>query len=368
MAICVAVFDERVSAHQLVEQLQAAATPVSGYKLIRPSKIASNQEESTSNDLRIKTRRGESILNACDIDSVPLLSPKLARKLRQKSMAMWLMPFGFMAGLVFAQMTGLQTFSQIGLGQLGEPLIGGLLGMGSGWLGSYFSSRSVGSDNEDDLRSLNKRLDEGLWLHVDGAIGGIYALSQKTAHALRGISYANSITLNPQKILGITKTSSLLLVANRSNLIETFSTGLPYIEPACGDDTHGGEIGLQGTRSAEVLKLWLGLRQLGENGIQHLLEESIKRRMYLEEHLDSSRLRVISGPLHLISCTSKNADKSKSDEWSLNTRKLLLENQFMLSRPFHNGCFYLKTVLGNPHTKSIHLNKLADLLNDSARI
>ena len=221
----------------------------------------------------------------------------------------------------------------------------------------------------DPLLELSKFcIDEGLWLHVDGAIGGIYALSQKTDHALRGISYANSITLNPQKILGITKTSSLLLVANRSNLIETFSTGLPYIEPACGDEAHGGEIGLQGTRSAEVLKLWLGLRQLGENGIQHLLEESIKRRMYLEEHLDSSRLRVISGPLHLISCTSKNADKSKSGEWSLNTRKILLENQFMLSRPFHNGCFYLKTVLGNPHTKSIHLNKLADLLNNSARI
>ena len=215
------------------------------------------------------------------------------------------------------------------------------------------------------LELSNFCLEEDIWLHVDGAIGGIYALSKKTSSPLKGISLANSITLNPQKILGITKTSSLLLVANRSNLMETFSTGLPYIEPAWGEEAHGGEIGLQGTRPGEVLKLWLGLRQLGESGIESLLTESIDRRLYLEKLLDMSRLKVISGPLHLISCTSKYADKSQSAKWSFATRKLLLKHQFMLSRPLHEGRYYLKTVLGNPHTKSKHLNKLADLLNTS---
>ncbi len=152
MPICVVLFDQREAANHLLEQLQASATPVSKYKLIRPSKFDSRQEE-------------ENIIKSCEIDSVPLLNPKLDRQQRQKAMAFWLMPFGFTAGLVFAQMTGLQTFSQIGLGQLGEPLMGGLLGMGSGWLGSYAASRSVSSNtNEDDLRSLRKRLNEGLWL------------------------------------------------------------------------------------------------------------------------------------------------------------------------------------------------------------
>ena len=195
---------------------------------------------------------------------------------------------------------------------------------------------------------------------------GIFGLSKKTAALFNGISKANSITLNPQKVLGITKTSSLLLVANRSDLIQAFSTGLPYIEPAWGEEAHGGEMGLQGTRSGEVLKLWLGLRQLGENGIERLLEESIYRRRYFEEKLDLSRLRVISGPLHLISCTSKDLDKSQSLSWSLATRQILLDQQFMLSRPFHDGRYFLKAVMGNPHTELIHLSKLASLLNKSA--
>ena len=209
---------------------------------------------------------------------------------------------------------------------------------------------------------------EGLWLHVDGAIGGIFALSNKTSPLLKGISVANSVTLNPQKLLGITKTSSLLLVANRSNLISTFATGLPYIEPAWGEEAHGGEMGLQGTRPAEVLKLWLGLRQLGENGIERLIEDSINRRRYFEKHLNLSKLNIISGPLHLISCTPNNASKIESARWSIETRQRLLDQKFMLSRPLHDGHYYLKAVMGNPHTQSSHLLKLANLLNQSVGV
>ncbi|MED5264354.1 MAG: pyridoxal-dependent decarboxylase, partial [Cyanobacteriota bacterium] len=205
---------------------------------------------------------------------------------------------------------------------------------------------------------------ERVWLHVDAAIGGVFALTAATASVVEGISLADSITVNPQKLLGITKTSSLLLVANQSHLASAFSTGLPYMEPAWGDG-HGSEIGLQGTRPAEVLKLWLGLRQLGEQGIQCLLEGAIQRRQSLARQLDASRFILLSGPLHLIACTPKNADSDQASVWSLATRQSLLEQQLMVSRPLHHGRHFLKVVLGNPHTQSIHLNRLATLMNQS---
>ncbi len=206
---------------------------------------------------------------------------------------------------------------------------------------------------------------EGLWLHIDGAIGGVFALSKTTSSVVEGMSMADSLTLNPQKLLGIAKTSSLLLVANRAHLVSAFATGLPYIDPAWGDESHGGEMGLQGTRSAEVLKLWLGLRQLGEEGIQNLLEASIYRRSYLEKKLDQTFMTSISGPLHLIACTPKHVDSTLSAYWSKATREKLLEENYMLSRPIHAGRYYLKMVMGNPHTQLRHLDKLASLLNQS---
>ena len=96
------------------------------------------------------------------IDSVEMLNPALARQRRQRSMVRWLMPFGFFAGLMFTFITDLHTFSFAGT--YGEPVIGGLLGMGSGWMGSYAAAASVRSEADDRIRSLRNRLEEGSWL------------------------------------------------------------------------------------------------------------------------------------------------------------------------------------------------------------
>ncbi len=216
-----------------------------------------------------------------------------------------------------------------------------------------------------ELANLASR--EGLWLHIDAAIGGVFALSKTTSTLIRGISAADSVSVNPQKLLGITKTSSLLLMARKSDLKAVFSTGLPYIEPAW-EEAHGGEMGIQGTRSAEVLKLWLGLRQLGKDGIKQLLDQSILRRNYLEQKIEPSKFNLLSGPLHLIAMTPKGLDDNAAAAWSVLTRKFLLEKKLMLSRPIHEGRYYLKAVTGNPHTSLELLERLAILLNNSVEI
>jgi hypothetical protein len=45
-------------------------------------------------------------------------------------------------------------------------VIGGLLGMGSGWMGSYAAAASVVSEEDDRIRGLRNRLEEGSWLLV----------------------------------------------------------------------------------------------------------------------------------------------------------------------------------------------------------
>jgi glutamate/tyrosine decarboxylase-like PLP-dependent enzyme len=72
----------------------------------------------------------------------------------------------------------------------------------------------------------------GQWLHVDAAIGGVFAFSDRQRAGLAGLGEADSITVNPQKLLGITKTSSLLLLAEPLHLQQAFATGLPYMEPS----------------------------------------------------------------------------------------------------------------------------------------
>ena len=97
-----------------------------------------------------------------DIAEVVELNPALTRRLRQRGMARWLLPFGFFAGLTFTFITDLDTFAFAG--PIGSHLIGGLLGLGSGWMGSFAAAASVSSDVDDRVRALRNRLDEGNWL------------------------------------------------------------------------------------------------------------------------------------------------------------------------------------------------------------
>ena len=203
-----------------------------------------------------------------------------------------------------------------------------------------------------------------VWLHVDAAIGGVFALSEDWSPLFRGLEQADSITLSPQKLRGIAKASSLLLVRDLRHLHQSFSTGLPYMDGANGEP-HGGELGLQGTRPAEVLKLWLGLRQLGEQGIAMVLRSALERRELVRRRLDQDRFTLLDGSLHLLSLHPRAADADDCDTWSQTTRHQLLGQGFLLSRPRYGDRFCLKAVFGNPHTAPEHLDRLAELINAS---
>ena len=207
--------------------------------------------------------------------------------------------------------------------------------------------------------------EQGVWLHVDGAIGGAFALVPRHRALVAGLGAADSLTFNPQKVIGITKTSSLLLLADPSSLRATFATGLPYMEPS-REGGHGGEEGLQGTRPAEILKLWLGLRQLGWSGVEELLEAALARQRHLVALLAADpRLLLRDGPLHLVAFRPEGLDPEASALWSQRTRQSLLEQRLMLSRPSYQGHHHLKAVLGNPHTRPCHLEQLAGVVHRS---
>ena len=147
MTICVVVLASEQSAETLKTQFEGIDQPILQCLVIPPQ-----------GDL---------------IDSVELLNPNLTRRRRQKAMARWLMPFGFMAGLTFTKITNLTTFAAFG--PWGEVLIGGLMGMGSGLMGSYAAAASVDSDNEAGVRILRNRRDEGSWLVLVETPNGIEA-------------------------------------------------------------------------------------------------------------------------------------------------------------------------------------------------
>lgn len=206
---------------------------------------------------------------------------------------------------------------------------------------------------------------EQLWLHVDGAIGAVCGLVEAQRWRVAGIEAANSITINPQKLLGVSKPSSLLLLRDGDLLQRSFATGLPYMESVEG--VQGGELGLQGTRPAEVLKLWLSLRHLGLQGIEQLLSEAFARAERLRQLLTAPQLQLLPGDLHLVSVGLRHSDANAAASWRDHCHQALLQQHFWLSKPDLNGQPLLKAVLGNPFTSEAHLEQLAAIINSTAQ-
>jgi len=108
---------------------------------------------------------------ATALEAVDELNPATMRRQRQRQMALWLVPFGFLAGLTFTYITDLDTFAIAGAWS--QHLLGGVAGMISGWMGSFAAAASVSSDQDDRIRGLRNRVDEGNWLLLAETLPGI---------------------------------------------------------------------------------------------------------------------------------------------------------------------------------------------------
>ena len=85
--------------------------------------------------------------------------------------------------------------------------------------------------------------------------------------------------------------------------------------------------------------------------------------MFIEK-LDENKFEILSGPLHIISFLPKRMDAEESNNWTLKAKNLLLEKNYMISRPFYKGKYYLRVVFGNFNTKLLHITELAEFLNN----
>lgn len=130
-------------------------------------------------------------------------------------------------------------------------------------------------DPLDELATLCAQ--EGLWLHVDGAYGGCFALTERGRSALAGIDRADSITLDPHKGLFLPYGTGALLVRDRSHLRAVFSSSANYMPPGSEDDDHWdfADLGPELSRPARGLRLWLPIRMHGMGAFRRTLDEKL---------------------------------------------------------------------------------------------
>jgi glutamate/tyrosine decarboxylase-like PLP-dependent enzyme len=138
---------------------------------------------------------------------------------------------------------------------------------------------SVGTgviDPLPDIARVCQRHD--VWFHVDGAYGALAAMLPDAPEDLTGMQHADSVAIDPHKWLYAPLEAGCALVRDRDLLRSTFSFRPEYykFETVAGEETlNYNEYGLQNSRGARALKVWLALRQVGRRGYVQMISDDI---------------------------------------------------------------------------------------------
>jgi len=135
---------------------------------------------------------------------------------------------------------------------------------------------TVGTGAIDPLPELAQICREfGLWLHVDGAYGGLAAIVPDAPAALRALAQADSVAVDPHKWLYAPLEAGCVLVRDARKLRDAFSYHPPYYH--FGDEaTNYFDLGPQNSRGFRALKVWLALQQVGQQGYVQMISEDMR--------------------------------------------------------------------------------------------
>ncbi|MEO7275135.1 MAG: aspartate aminotransferase family protein [Vicinamibacterales bacterium] len=122
--------------------------------------------------------------------------------------------------------------------------------------------------------------ERGIWFHVDGAYGGFAAAVPEAPDALRALTLADSVAVDPHKWLYAPLEVGCALVRDPERLRAAFAYHPPYYH--FGEQgTNFVDFGPQNSRGFRALKVWLALRQAGASGYRQMIADDIRlsRRM-----------------------------------------------------------------------------------------
>lgn len=113
-----------------------------------------------------------------------------------------------------------------------------------------------------------------LWLHVDGAYGGLAAKVPGAAPELQGLAMADSVAVDPHKWLYAPLDAGCLLVRDTATLLNAFSYHPAYYNFET-DALNYYDLGPENSRSFRALKIWLAFQQAGRAGYTEAIAEDI---------------------------------------------------------------------------------------------
>ena len=210
-----------------------------------------------------------------------------------------------------------------------------------------------------------------LWLHVDGAYGGMAAIAPEQRHILAGADGADSLVTNPHKWLFTPIDLSAFYTRRPEIVRQAFSILPEYLRSAEGDSgavKNYMDYGVQLGRRFRALKLWMVIRYFGAEGLAARIREHIRLARLFAGWVDESPVFEQLAPAPFSTVVFRACPPGLKDEIELEqlNQKILdavnATGEVFLSHTKLRGKYALRLAIGNIRSDEFHVRRAWELL------
>lgn len=176
--------------------------------------------------------------------------------------------------------------------------------------------------------------EQGMWLHIDGCIGALFAIAPENRHLVSGIDKADSLALDLHKGLHAPFGVGCALIRDRQLHRATFAQDAEYLQVA----TRGlsateflHDYGLETTRGFLALKVWMMLRHHGVDRFGRIIDRTMAQARHLTALIEAEPDLTLMAP------TASTVVCFRHDPGDLDEAALRVQNTEIMLRLQESG-------------------------------
>jgi aromatic-L-amino-acid/L-tryptophan decarboxylase len=212
--------------------------------------------------------------------------------------------------------------------------------------------------------------EEEIWLHVDAAYGGGFAILPEYKWISDGWSNADSIIINPHKSLFVPLDFSVLYVRDLERLRGVFTLAPPDVLRGDTVDATKNymDYGIQLGRRFRALKAWVIFRSFGREGMAACLRESVRLARLLAGWICEDKRFELTAPVSMAVVCFRFIGGDDEKNGSINSQiveRINASGRAYLTQTKLCGRTVMRIGLGNVLTTEEHVRKAWDMIQET---
>jgi aromatic-L-amino-acid decarboxylase len=217
----------------------------------------------------------------------------------------------------------------------------------------------------------------GLWLHVDAAYGGFFRLTDRGRQRLDGLHLADSVTLDLHKSLFLPFGTGALVVRNGRDLAGAHCGTGHYLRDVT--QAHSApdpaSLGIELSREARGLRVWLPLHLYGTHAFATTLEEKLDlaaqafTTLRANPHLETPWSPPLSTVAFRLPATAPTprAQRAADTRTAALHREIEATGRIRLSSTIIDERLTLRMCILSPRTRARHVREALRVIADAAK-